>query len=147
MVQYVYFLSCGRPRLVIGCLIPDGASDLFTAFAGEILIVGDFSIFIFIGTDILLEAAISSPRSGLDGLSIKLIFFSPPGWESRGARLFLGRMFCGGGDREGDGPGVEDALPGFLVSRELKKLERTLSEGGGVEAVFLAAPSTTCRDI
>ena len=37
-------------------------------------------------------------------------------------------------------------LPGFFVRSELKKLERTLSVGGGAVGL-LAAPSSTCESI
>ena len=51
-----------------------------------------------------------------------------------------GIRFCVGGG-EGEDPA------GFLVSSELKKLDRTLSDGGGVFVVFPSSSNTWDRGL
>ena len=89
----------------------------------------------------------SSGASGLDRVEARAFFSCSSrccGAESCGASAFLGgtRVPCVGGG-EGEWLGEVGPLPGFLVRRELKKLARTPSAGGGVLVDPLASPSNT----
>ena len=120
-----------------GVLLGDFSLDAAGAAAGNLDVVLVFSIVVFT----------SSPDSGLERDAASACFSCSSrfwGAESCGASAFLGgtSVFCVGGG-EGEWLGEVGPLPGFLVSRELKKLASTPSAGGGVLAAPLTSPSST----